>query len=154
MAAAVERALNTFVRGGPVRSQDVTVTLENDFFQMLCRRNKKPTTTSVKRWWGMLKRPMDDTNVHCTLNLVRRALLDWPKMGAAIAKMAGEEFAEQRKEKQLRKKFAARLARKLKQQTISEGKQRGMEADGARRKSSGTKCVVKMNHRNSNVAKR
>ena len=88
MAVAAEQSLNEFVRGGPLRSLDVTVTLEHDFFEMLCRRNKKPSTTSVKRWWGMLKRPLDDTNVYCTLNLTRRALLDWPKMGAAIAKMA------------------------------------------------------------------
>ena len=154
MAAAAERALNEFVRGGPVRSQDVTVTLEHDFFEMLCRRNKKPSTTSVKRWWGMLKRPLDDTNVYCTLNLMRRALLDWPKMGAAIAKMAGEELVERRKEKQLRRRFAAKAAMKLKKQAIREGKQRSMEADGARLKSSGTKCVVEMNRRNSNVAKR
>ena len=43
---------------------------------------------------------------------------------------------------------------KLKKQAIREGKQRSMEADGARLKSSGTKCVVKVNRRNSNVAKR
>ena len=81
-------------------------------------------------------------------------MLDWPKMGAAIAKMAGQEFAERRKEKQLRKKFAARVARKLKKQTAREGKQRGIEADGARLNSSDKKCAVKMNRRNSNVAKR
>ncbi len=98
MADAVERALNTFVRGGPVRSQDVTVTLENDFFQMLCRRNKKPSKVTVKRWWALLKQPLDDTNVHSILNLVRRSLLDWPKMGAAISEKAQQDLVLARKE--------------------------------------------------------
>ena len=65
-------------------------------------------------------------------------MLDWPKMGAE------QEFAERCKEKHLRKKFAARVARKLKRQMALEGKQSGFEADRARLNSSDMKCAVKM----------
>jgi hypothetical protein len=143
MVEAVETYLNTFVRGGPPRSQDVTITLEPDYFQMRCRTNKKPSTTSVKRWWALLKRPMDDTNVSTTINLVRRALLDWPKMGAAIAKMAEQEFVLARKAKQRCKRIAAQAARKLKKQRALEGMPIGIAVGSARKLTSEKKCDVK-----------
>ena len=154
MSDAAERAFQEFVRGGSVRSQGLSVPMGHDCFEVLCCKNRNPTKPQVKRWYYMLRRPLDDTNVYCTLNLVRRALVDWPKMGAAIAKMAGQDIAERRKEKQLRKKFAAVVASKLKKQTALDCKQRGTEADSARRNSSDKRCAVKMNRRNSNVAKR
>ncbi len=143
MVEAAATYLNTYVRGGPPRSRDVTLTLEHDYFQMLCRRNKKPSATSVKRWWAVVKRPLDDTNVYSIMHLVRRALLDWPKMGASIAKMAEKEFVLARKEKLRRKRVEAQAARKLKKQRALEGMQNGIAVGSARTQSSVKKCHVK-----------
>ena len=144
MVEAAEKYLNTTVRGGPPRSQDVTITLQNDFFLNVCRTNKNPAAKSVKRWWALLKQPLDSTNVYCTMNLVRRALLDWPKMGAAIAKMAEQEFVLARKEKLRCKRFAAQVARKLKKQRALEGMQIGIAVGSARTHTSEKKCDVKI----------
>ncbi len=143
MAEAVETYLNTYDRGAPPLSTDVTLTLEPDYFQVLCRRNKKPSATSVKRWWAMIKRPMDDTHVYTPINLVRRALLDWPKMGAAISKMAHKEFVLARKEKVRLKRVEAQAARKLKKQKALEEMQNGIADGSARTQSSEKKCHVK-----------
>ena len=113
-------ALFELAGGGPRRSRDVSVTLEHNFFQVLCRRNKKPSEVTVKRWWALIKQPLDDTNVHSILNLVRRSLLDWPKMGAAIAEKAQQDLVLARKEKELRKRVAAKAAKMLVKQKAQE----------------------------------
>mgnify|MGYP002812533883 CR=1 FL=1 len=115
-----ELALFELAGGGPRRSRDVSVTLEHNFFQVLCRRNKKPSKVTVKMWWALLKQPLDDTNVHSILNLVRRSLLDWPKMGAAIAEKAQQDLVLARKEKELRKRVAAKAAKMLVKQKAQE----------------------------------
>jgi hypothetical protein len=152
MSDAAERAFQEFVRGGSVRSQGLSVPMDHDWFEVLCRKNKKPTKAHVKRWYYMLRRPLDDSNVCCSLQLVRRALLDWPKMGAALVLMAAEEFEERVKEQRQGRHCASNLAAQLKKRTIAKDKKRGKKADGAELKSSGTKCPVKMNQVNPNVA--
>ncbi len=142
MATMAELDLLKFVGEGSRRSVDVTVTLEHNFFQMLCRRNKKPSMTTVQRWWAVLKQPLDDTNVHSILNLVRRSLLDWPKMGAAIAQMAQQDLVLARKEKELRKRVAAKVAKKLDKQRVRGAAQR-IEAGSARTNKSNQQCVDK-----------
>jgi hypothetical protein len=152
MSDAAERAFQEFVRGGSVRSQGLSVPMGHDCFEVLCRKNRNPTKPQVKRWYYMLRRPLDDSNVCCSLQLVRRALLDWPKMGAALVLMAAEEFEERVKEQKRGRRCASHLAQKLKKRIIVKDKKRGKKADGAELKSSGTKCPVKMNHVNPNVA--
>jgi hypothetical protein len=142
MATMAEFDLLKFVGEGSRRSRDVTVTLEHNFFQMLCRRNKKPSVTTVQRWWAVLKQPLDDTNALSILNLVRRALLDWPKMGVAIAQMAKQELVLARKEKKLQKTLAAKVAKKLDKQRARDAVQR-IEAGSARTNKSNQQCVDK-----------
>jgi hypothetical protein len=143
MAEAVETYLNTYVRGAPPLSSNVTLILEHDYFQMFCHRNKKPSATMVKRWWAVLKRPLDVTNVYSTINLVRRALLDCPKMGAAIAKMARKEFVLAHKEKLRLYRVEAQAARKLKKQKALEEMQNGIADGSAGTQSSEKKCHFK-----------
>ncbi len=152
-ASMAQLALLKFVVGGPRRSGDVTVTLENNFFQMLCRRNKKPSKTTVQRWWAVLKQPMDDTNAATILNLVRRALLDWPKMGAAIAQMAHQELVLERSDKKLRKKVAAKAAKKLDKQRARDAVH-GIEPGSARTNTSNHKCVDKLPRRTVKVVQK
>jgi hypothetical protein len=153
MATMAELALLKFVGGGSRRSVHVTVTLENNFFQMLCRRNKKPSKTTVQRWWDVLKQPMDDTNAASILNLVRRALLDWPKMGAAIAQMAHEELVLARNDKKLRKKVAAKVAKKLDKQRARDAVH-GIEPGSARTNNPNQKCVDKLPRRTVKVVQK
>jgi hypothetical protein len=153
MATMAELALLKFVGGGPRRSVDVTITLENNFFQMLCRRNKQPSKTTVQRWWALLKQPMDDTNAASILNLVRRALLDWPKMGAAIAKMAHQELVLARNDKKLRKKVAAKVAKQLNKQRARDAVH-GIEPGSARTNNPNQKCVDKLARRTVKVVQK
>ncbi len=153
MATMAEFDLVKFVGEGSRRSRDVTVTLEHNFFQMLCRRNKKPSVTTVQRWWAVLKQPLDDTNALSILNLVRRALLDWPKMGAAIAKMAHQELVLARNDKKLRKKVAAKVAKQLDKQRARDAVH-GIEPGSARTNNPHQKCVDKLARRTVKVVQK
>jgi hypothetical protein len=79
-------------RGGTPRQRGVTVTLEADWFRMTGLRTKKPSALSVDRYWAILKQPLDETCALQSLYMIKRALLDWPSMGAAIAKRASKEW--------------------------------------------------------------
>ena len=72
-------------------------------------------------------------------------MLDWPKMGAAIAKMAEQEFVLAHKEKLKRKRFAEQVAKKLRKQRALEGMQIGIAVGSARTHTSDKKCLVKKN---------
>jgi hypothetical protein len=153
MDTMAEQALLEFVGERPQRSREVTVTLQHNFFQVLCRRNKKPSKGTVKKWWAVLQQPLDDTNSYSILNLVRRALLDWPKMGAAIAQMAQQEHVLARKEQALRKKVAAKVAQKLEKQRALEAVP-GVDASSFRTNNSDQKCIVKLPRCNISVVQK
>ena len=72
----------------------MTISLEDDWFRVLSIRNKKPKTSSVQKYWALLRKPWNDSDAMYTLFLGKGALLEWPKMGAAIAKTAQKEFLD------------------------------------------------------------
>jgi hypothetical protein len=54
----------------------------------------------VKRYWSLLKEPLTEHSALQSLYMIKRAMLDWPSMGAAIAKRASLEYCEARDAKQ------------------------------------------------------
>jgi hypothetical protein len=87
-------------RGGAPRQRGVQVTLEADWFRMTALRTKKPSALMVKRYWSLLKEPLTEHSALQSLYMIKRAMLDWPSMGAAIAKRASLEYCEARDAKQ------------------------------------------------------
>jgi hypothetical protein len=136
--------LNRGVRGAS--SRDVHITLEHDFFQKLYTNKKKPTATTVNKWWELLKKPLDDTNVYSTLSLVRRALLDWPKMGAGLGKKAEQEFAKAKVQKRAATKLAKNAHRRWAKKHELQMKQNTDKAEPAHRHGSVKKWAVKLPH--------
>jgi hypothetical protein len=64
--------------------------------------NKKPSAVSVQLYWSYLKEPLDAMSALPTLYMIRRAMLDWPKMGVAIAQLALKEFKMEKAAKKLK----------------------------------------------------
>ncbi len=83
-------------RGGVPRQRGVQVTLEADWFRMTALRTKKPSAMMVDRYWSFLKEPLSEHSALQTLYMIKRSMLDWPSMGAAIAKRARLEFCKAR----------------------------------------------------------
>mgnify|MGYP002809581965 FL=1 len=71
---------------------------------------------NVKRYWSLLKEPLTEHSALQSLYMIKRAMLDWPSMGAAIAKRARLEYCEARDAKQhmrtLEKQKASKARRK------------------------------------------
>jgi hypothetical protein len=68
-----------------------TVTVRPWWFHIRKVRHVEPSAIQVKRWWAILKKPATDLVLKTQLNLIRRAMLEWPKMGAAIGKLAQQQ---------------------------------------------------------------
>ena len=100
-------------RGGAPRQRGVQVTLE-DWFRMTALRTKKPSALMVKRYWSYLKEPMTEHSALQSLYMIKRAMLDWPSMGAAIARRARMEYLET--------KAAKKHLRKLEKQKVSKAR--------------------------------
>ncbi len=62
---------------------------------------KKPPAVSVQLYWSYLKEPLDAMSALPTLYMIRRAMLDWPNMGA-IAQLALKEFKMEKAAKKLK----------------------------------------------------
>jgi hypothetical protein len=103
--------------GPPPQSPTVTVTLDKDWFRMYSSRNKKPTADSVKRYWAALKQPLNSGNALPVLYMIRRAMLDWPQMGAAIGKLARKEFEDALAEIKVNRRRQEYLDKKLLRQS-------------------------------------
>ena len=73
---------------------NLTLCLEDDWFRVLSIRNKKPKPSSVQKYWAVLRKPWNDSDAMYTLFLAKRALLEWPEMGAAIARLAQKELLD------------------------------------------------------------
>ena len=90
--------------GGVGKPAEVFVTVRQDWFRIRKLRNSKPSVSQVEKYWSWLKRPCDSFLVHSQLHMIKRSMLEWPKMGAAIAKLAQKEFLQAKKEEQLQKR--------------------------------------------------
>jgi hypothetical protein len=101
------------------RKRRVSVTLEEDWFQKNIHRSKQPSSLSVKRCWSMLKAPLDTYSSLQVMFLFKRSMLDWPKMGAAIAKLAEKEYFEAKAAKLL----AIRAERRFHAKQLKMGKE-------------------------------
>ena len=84
--------------GGVGKPVGVQVTLATDWFSIRNMRNKKPSVRQVAKYWAEMQKPEDSLSMSTQLFLVKRAMLEWPKMGAAIAKLAQKEFLLAKKE--------------------------------------------------------
>jgi hypothetical protein len=114
MDIAADMELHTEIfHGGVRRAPGVTVTLDKDWFRMHKLRAKKPSAISVKRYWALLKQPLDAMTALPTLYMIRKAMLDWPRMGAAIAKLAHKEFEVAKQISKLQKRRTMNVARKM-----------------------------------------
>jgi hypothetical protein len=85
-------------RGGVGRPVGVQVTLAKNWLSIQNMRNVKPSVRQVAKYWAEMQKPEDSLSMSMQLHLVKRALLEWPKMGAAIAKLAQKEFLQAKKE--------------------------------------------------------
>jgi hypothetical protein len=99
-------------RGGAPRQRGVQVTLEADWFRMTALRTKKPSALMVKRYWSYLKEPMTEHSALQALYMIKRAMLDWPSMGAAIARRASMEYVELKAAKKHLRMLERRSAKK------------------------------------------
>ncbi len=84
--------------GGVGMPVGVQVTLASDWFSIRNMRNKKPSVRQVARYWALMQAPEDSMAMNVQMHLIKRAMLEWPKMGAAIAKLARTEFLKAKKE--------------------------------------------------------
>ncbi len=79
-------------RGGRRQTQDVVVKLDKDWFRVEHSLKRVPKAITVRRYWDIIKQPTESTTAFRQLYLIKRALIDWPLMGAAIGKLAQQEF--------------------------------------------------------------
>jgi hypothetical protein len=79
-------------REGHRQTQEVTVKLDKDWFRVERRIHNAPKAITVRRYWDIIRQPMESTTAFRQLYLIKKALIDWPSMGAAIAKVAQKEF--------------------------------------------------------------
>jgi hypothetical protein len=90
--------------GGVGMPVGVQVTLASDWFSIRNMRNKKPSVRQAAKYWAEMQKPEDSLSMSNQLFLVKRAMLEWPKMGAAIAKLAQKEFLLAKKEAKAHKR--------------------------------------------------
>jgi hypothetical protein len=76
---------------GKPKPPGITVTVRPWWFQIRSVRHVKPSAIQVKRWWDIIRKPATDLDLSTQLHMIRRAMLEWPKMGAAIGKLAQQE---------------------------------------------------------------
>ncbi len=100
-----------FGASGP-RDPDVTMTIPKDWFHMSCYKQTKPSVVTVQRYWNVLKQPLDAMSGLQTLYMIKKALIEWPKMGAAIAKLALKEYKIKQQAKKLKHKREWRASKK------------------------------------------
>jgi hypothetical protein len=84
--------------GGVSRPVGVQLTLLPKWFAICNLRNKKPSVVQVARYWALMQAPEDSMSMNMQMHLIKRAMLEWPKMGAAIAKLAQKQFLQAKKE--------------------------------------------------------
>jgi hypothetical protein len=89
---------NAICYGGAGRPVGVQVTLQSNWFRITKMRNKKPAPSQVAKHWAELQKAEHSLSINVQLHLIKRAMLEWPKMGAAIAKLAQKEFIQAKKE--------------------------------------------------------
>ncbi len=94
-------------RQGCRQTYDVDVKLDRDWFRVEKSLKKMPKPITVRRYWDTIKQPTESTTAFRQLYLIKRALIDWPLMGAAIGKLAQQEF-----------QTSQRALNRLKSQTI------------------------------------
>jgi hypothetical protein len=83
--------------GGVSRPVGVQITLLPKWFAICNLRNKKPSVVQVARYWALMQAPEDSMAMNVQMHLIKRAMLEWPKMGAAIAKLAQKQFLQAKK---------------------------------------------------------
>jgi hypothetical protein len=98
-------------QGGRRQAHDVDVKLDKDWFRVEHSLKRVPKAITVRRYWDIIKQPTESTTAFRQLYLINKALVDWPVMGAAIGKLAQQEF---------RTKMTA--LKRLKKQTITHDK--------------------------------
>jgi hypothetical protein len=98
-------------RPGRRQTHDVDVKLDKDWFRVEKSFKRVPKPITVRRYWDIIKQPIESTTAFQQLYMIKRALLDWPVMGAAISKLAQEEF-----------RTTMTALKRLKKQTIAHNK--------------------------------
>jgi hypothetical protein len=89
---ATMRLHTEIFREGGRQTQDVNVKLDKDWFRVERCQRKPPNAITVRRYWDTIKQPTESTTAFRQLYSIKRALIDWPLMGAAIGKLAQQEF--------------------------------------------------------------
>ncbi len=89
---------NAIFYGGADRPVGVQVTVQSNWFRINNMRNKKPAASQVAKYWAEMLKAEDSLSINVQLPLIKRAMLEWPKMGAAIAKLAQKEYLRAKKE--------------------------------------------------------
>jgi hypothetical protein len=89
---------NAIFYGGADRPVGVQVTVQSNWFRINNMRNKKPAASQVAKYWAEMQKAEDSLSINVQLHLIKRAMLEWPKMGAAIAKLAQKEYLRAKKE--------------------------------------------------------
>ena len=69
----------------------IKVTVRPWWFRIRSVRYVKPSAIQVKRWWNIIRKPATELDLPTQLHMIRRAMIEWPKMGAAIGKLAQQE---------------------------------------------------------------
>lgn len=131
-------------RGGAPRQRGVQVTLEADWFRMTALRTKKPSALMVKRYWSYLKEPMTEHSALQSLYMIKRAMLDWPSMGAAIARRARMEYLETKAAKKHLRKLEKQKASKARCQAAKRVPKDGTGGGTAAAKNAAKKSAPKM----------
>ena len=82
---------------GNRKERAVTVSVRPWWFQIRNVKQVKPSARQVKRWWTIIRKPATDLDVSTQLHMIKRAMIEWPKMGAAIGKLAQQEYQQEKK---------------------------------------------------------
>ncbi len=139
---------------GAPRRWGVTVTLPKDWFQMHTSRNTKPAALTVKRYWALLEKPLDNRTAIEALCMMKRALIDWPKMGAAIGKLAHEKFKMEKQANRQQRRRARRSAKAALKDSVLDVTNVVKTKRGAEIISSHKKSCVKLHRRTKKVMKK
>ncbi len=81
-------------------------------------------------------------SAHPTLYMIRRAMLDWPKMGAAIAKLALKEFNMEKAVKKLKEFKIEKAAKRALKESVLHVTNVCDKKPSSRTNTSGTRCSV------------
>jgi hypothetical protein len=98
----------------------ITVTVRPWWFEIRNVRHVKPSTLQVKRWWAIIRKPATDLDFSTQLHMIRRAMLEWPKMGAAIGKLAQQEHQQAKKKCRALKRQALNKFKKMVKNPVAE----------------------------------